>query len=63
MTEWEKGETFKFGNVTVTNYRPVLSEFERKKREEQVRRTMVHVMREYIHKKESPHDKPINDDD
>jgi hypothetical protein len=57
MTEWVRGETFKFGNVTVNVHRPVLTPAEQKKRERQVQDTLSRVMREYIHNKEAkPHE-------
>lgn len=55
--EYVKGETFKFGNVTVTNYRPVLTLPEKKKREKQIQDTMSRVMRDYIHRKDEQHGK------
>ena len=51
--EWIKGETHKYGNVTVNVYRPVLTTPEKAKREQQVKDTMARVMREYIHNKEA----------
>lgn len=57
MTEWVRGETFKFGNVTVNVHRPVLTPTEQKRRERQVQDTLSRVMREYIHIKEAkPHE-------
>lgn len=51
--EWIKGETHKYGNVTVNVYRPTLTSSERTRREQQVKDTMARVMREYIHNKEA----------
>ena len=53
MEDYIKGETFKFGNVTVNVHRPVLTPSEKARREQQVKDTMARVMREYIHKKEA----------
>lgn len=51
--EWTRGETLRFGNVTVNVFRPVLTSSEKTKREQQVKDTMARAMREYIHNKEA----------
>lgn len=56
MDEYIKGETYRFGNVTVNVHRPVLTPAERMRREQQVKDTMARVMREYIHNKEGKQD-------
>lgn len=46
-------QTLQFGAVTIIVHRPVLTEQERAKREQQVQDAMSGVMREYYKRKES----------
>lgn len=49
----ERTTALQYGNATIIVHRPVLTELERKRREQQVTDAMASAMRDYMKRKES----------
>ena len=49
-------QTLRFGAATIIIHRPVLTESERAKREQQAQNVLGCVMRDYLKRKETNHD-------